>query len=53
MKNTINLKLIWLLILADAAAGLEGLEGTAPYTVAPFEFVMFNTDELMLQFHHT
>lgn len=31
------------------AAGLEGLIGPAPKTVAPFELLMFRTDELVLQ----
>lgn len=30
------------------AAELEGLEGPAPKTVAPFELLMFRTDELVL-----
>jgi hypothetical protein len=31
-----------------AADGVEGAEGTAPKTVEPLEFVVFNTDELVL-----
>lgn len=34
-----------------ATAELEGLEGCEPKTVAPFEFVVFKTDELVLQPH--
>lgn len=32
-----------------APNGGEGPEGTAPKTVDPLEFVVFNTDELVLQ----
>jgi len=38
--------------LSDAAAEGEGFVGTGtePKTFAPFEFVVFNTDVLVLQF---
>lgn len=42
-------KLDRLLNLAAAAAEVEGPEGTAPKTVDPLEFVVFNTDEFVLQ----
>lgn len=35
-----------------AASEIEGPEGTAPKTVDPLEFVVFNTDELVLQKIH-
>lgn len=35
-----------------AASEIEGPEGTAPKTVDPLEFVVFNTDELVLQRIH-
>lgn len=35
-------------LAAAAADGVDGLEGTAPKTVEPLEFVVFNSDELML-----
>lgn len=34
---------------AATAAEVEGPEGTAPKTVDPLEFVVFKTDELVLQ----
>lgn len=37
-------------VAADDDEGVEGPVGTAPKTVEPLEFVVFNTDELVLQF---
>lgn len=52
MRNVVDIKCEseTIIILAADDDGIVGVDGTAPKTVAPFEFVVFSTDELVLQF---
>lgn len=48
VRNKCGILLSLLFDLAAADEGGEGPEGTAPKTVAPLEFVVFKTEELVL-----